>query len=101
MAGLEKEDRKRTDLWCPLPAPINTHGSASVVQHPAAKEYERRMAEAALKSSMTPAEREHLKDGRESQKPRRSLRPRATTEDLLQGAAVLLNKPRSTDSTET
>ena len=97
LAGLEKSDRKRKDLWCPLPHAPNTRNIGKIAKHPATEEYERRSAQAALMAAMTPAERQLGGVGERSgtQKSRPPARPRATAEDLLEGAAALLDRTKS------
>ena len=93
IAGLEKSNRQRRDLWCPLPQAPNTRNFGKIINHPATEEYERRSAQAALMASMTPAERQRggVGDPPGRRKSRSLVRPRATTESLLEGAAAMLD----------
>lgn len=100
-ANLERTDKGRKDLWCPLQgtSPLASKPT-KVIQHPATKVYEQRLGQAALISSMTPSERvrsgltEHG-DPRSS-KPRTPQKPKVTGKALLEGAAAFSNtiKPR-------
>jgi len=87
------DSHRRKDLKCPLPreSSARVHGG-NVVKYPATEEHQRRLAEAAVIASMTPEERQRadIDEPPGSKKPRFPARPRATTEDLLEGATALL-----------
>ncbi|HET7662348.1 MAG TPA: hypothetical protein VFK31_01815 [Rhodanobacteraceae bacterium] len=90
VAGLEKSDRKkRKDLWCPLPAAPKVASTGAVVQHPAANEYKRRSADAALIASMTPAERQsgQIDERVNPSKAKRTRRHLVTLEELQESLA--------------
>lgn len=91
VARLEKSDRKRKDLWCPLPSASKETSAGKVIRHPAAEEYERRSAQAALTASMTPAERQHgrVAEPAKRAKATRPHRHPATPEELLESAMQL------------
>ena len=98
IAGLEKNDRKRRDLWCPLPHTPNARNFGKIINHPATEEYERRSAHAALIASMTPTERQHGGVGEPRgmrQRSRSAVRPKATVEGLLEGATALMSGMKS------
>lgn len=88
MAGLEKRDQKRKDLWCPLPVAPALVCTGNAVQHAAAEEWEKRSAEAALVASMTPAERQsgHIEQPAKPARIKRQPRHRATLEELQESA---------------
>lgn len=91
VAGLEKSDRKRKDLWCPLPSAPKATSAGRVIRHPAAEEYKRRSALAALTASMTPTERQHscVDEPVGRAKATRPHRHPATPEELLESAIQL------------
>ena len=92
-AKLERTDKGRKDLWCPLrDADPLVANPAKIAQHPAAKAYEQRLSQAALAGSMTPSER--LRSGLTehgepiARKLRVASRPKVTGKALLEGAAA-------------
>lgn len=96
LAGAEKSSRKRLDLWCPLPYDNVAPGGGKVLNHPAVKEYERRAAHEALKTSLTPVEQQQVKRVNpepEKPKPRNETRPRATLAGLLEAGRNLCSDP--------
>jgi len=102
LAGLDRTDLKRRDLWCPLPRASNSRGTTNIIDHPAAQEYERRSTRAAVLTSLTPAERQvgGIEERPSDRKTRSPARPKATTEDLLEGAAAVLGgAKRARDTT--